>query len=152
MNSRKSLKWCRQHQDCHNPERLCQDLESDFHAFKQLKKKYPSKYRVVRYEDFALDLKKNSRRVLEFYGLPIHNNLETYLDSHTSKDPKHKDPAKTNRDSKKTPFLWRSQMTIREILKVQASCRNALSLWGYNLYSAENNISEFNPMNNKPSF
>ena len=69
------MDWCQGQPDCEDPARLCKDLEDDFHAFSNLKKKYPSKFKVVRYEDFSSNLEAASREVLQFLGLPHHKNL-----------------------------------------------------------------------------
>ena len=141
VNSRKTRSWCKGYPDCADPARLCKDMEDDFHAFKDLSKRYPSRYKVVRYEDFSLDPEKHSKDVLQFYGVPFHPNVEKYLQSHTTKGN-----GNTGHDSKKTPFLWRHQLNKTEIIKIQEGCETALSLWGYNLYRGTGSLKTFDPL------
>ena len=98
---------------------------------------------MVRYEDFSLDPEKHSKDVLQFYGVPFHANVERYLQSHTAVA---KEKGKTSRDSKKTPFLWRQQLSKAEIINIQESCETALSLWGYNVYRGTGSLKTFDPL------
>ena len=141
VNSRKTRSWCKGSPDCADPARLCKEMEADFHAFKDLSKRYPSRYKVVRYEDFSLDPEKHSKDVLQFYGVPFHPNVEKYLQSHTTKEK-----GLTGRDSKKAPFLWRHQLSKTAIIKIQEGCETALSLWGYNLYRGTGSLKTFDPI------
>ena len=45
VESRKHRDWCPGNQDCEDPARLCQDLQSDHQAFLRLSAKYPGRYK-----------------------------------------------------------------------------------------------------------
>ena len=45
LESRGHCTWCSGHQDCVDPARLCQDLESDFHAYQSLSSLFPDRYK-----------------------------------------------------------------------------------------------------------
>lgn len=45
LQSRKHRTWCPGQPDCDNPEHLCSDLVSDYHAAQELKKLYPNRLR-----------------------------------------------------------------------------------------------------------
>ena len=133
MVSRRATPWCRGHPDCEDPSRLCKDLEDDFHSFKKLRKMYPSRYKVIRYEDFSLNPEQYSKDVMHFYGVPLHDDVGKYLASHTAK-------------TDKIPFMWRQHLNTTEVQTIQESCKPALSLWGYNLYQEGENITTFEPV------
>ena len=48
LESRKHRSWCSGHPDCEDPARLCQDLESDYHAYQVLSTQFPGKYQLVK--------------------------------------------------------------------------------------------------------
>ena len=45
LESRRHRDWCPGHQDCQDPARLCQDLESDYQAYITLSRQFPGRYR-----------------------------------------------------------------------------------------------------------
>ena len=44
LESRRHRSWCPGHPDYEDPARLCQDLESDYQAYKALSTHFPARY------------------------------------------------------------------------------------------------------------
>lgn len=76
MNSRNILKWCMDSKDCRDPQLLCEDLASNFFSAIDLLQRYPDRFKVVRYEDLAMNVDQVTKGVLEFTGLPFGKKIE----------------------------------------------------------------------------
>ncbi|XP_073822609.1 carbohydrate sulfotransferase 4 [Musca autumnalis] len=129
MQSRRHRTWCYDNPDCDQPQILCKDLEDDYHAAEILLKKYPSRFRTLRYEDLSLDPYEMSQELLQFYGLPFDPLVEEFLDTHTKVNIG--GVSSTFRDSKSAPFHWIQDLTQADIKHIQNSCITAMDLWGY---------------------
>lgn len=120
---------------------FCKDLESDFHAAQILLKKYPSRFKVIRFDDLYRNPHGVVEEALNFYGLPFHYYAKMFLDSPNENwTPK--------RESKATAFQWMRKTGITEVKQIQSNCRGAMKLWGYreienkiDLNSADYNIT-----------
>lgn len=145
LQSRKHREWCPGKPDCDDPAALCHDMVADYYAAQILEKKYPAKFKAVRYEDLSLDPYKQTQEILDFYGLPFDPLVEEFLDSHTRSDIG--GVSSTFRDSKSAPFHWQHELSFDEIDDIQQSCTKAMQLWGYRK-ADETTIEEktFNPI------
>lgn len=145
LQSRKHREWCPGRPDCDHPPTLCKDMVADYYAAEILNRKYPQRFRAVRYEDLSLEPYKQTQEILEFYGLPFDPMVEDFLDSHTHLDIG--GVSSTFRDSKSAPFHWIRDLTYYEIENIQNSCKKAMELWGYK-QADEKSIAQksFNPM------
>lgn len=150
-NSRKHASWCLAGGvECRNATNLCNDMVSDFIAAQYLAKKYPNSFKVVRYEDLSLDPFNMTTDILNFYGLPFHESVHTFLTSHTTI---HRgNIMSTYRNSTETVFAWRQQMSFKQIDRVQAQCEQALNLWGYKRILREEDLKSdsFNILSKSP--
>lgn len=138
MASRKTLDWCDTY-DCKSPIALCNDMVSDFKAAKILMKKYPTQFNVIRYEDLSLNPYNMTDDILKFYGLPFHQQVKNFLDSHTRESI---GPLmSTFRDSKRTAFRWMQKLSFSEIQRIQSNCAEAMSLWGYGFVNDKKSLT-----------
>ena len=96
--------------------------------------------RVARYEEIADDPSSQSKELLEFFGFQMHHNIESYLESHTKKDQKKRQPWSTIRDSKSAPYHWKKDLSFEEVVKIQSDCVDALRLWGYQTVSKKEDL------------
>lgn len=146
MHSRNHAGWCKGYPDCENVSILCRDLVADFKAAERLTKKYPDRFAVLRYEDLSLDPFNVTEKVLRFYGLPFHENVNTFLTSHTQTNIG--DGLSVYRNSKKTPFQWVKHMHFSEVQSIQSECSEAMSMFGYKQLTEEDLKSgiDFNPL------
>lgn len=129
IQSRKHRDWCPGQPDCDNSTILCNDMVADFKAAKTFAKRYPTKFKAVRYEDLSLEPFKTTNEILNFYGLPFDPEVEEFLDSHTRTDIG--GVSSTFRDSKTAPFHWMRDLSFAEVEQIQLNCLEAMSLWGY---------------------
>lgn len=145
ISSRNREEWCGT--ECRNTTGLCQDLVSDFKAARYLTKKYPTRFKIVRYEDLTLDVFKVVEQILLFYGLPFHVDVIRYLDTHTN-GKRTVDTQFLTRDTKNAAFSWRQRLTFAEIERVQSECSEALDSWGYQKISSEDELKSdtFHPL------
>lgn len=101
MTAHERINWCRASEYCRNSTILCKDLIFDFHAAQVLLKKYPSKFKVIRFDDLYRNPYDVVEEVLKFYGLPFHYYVRMLLDSY--KEARSNEP---KQDSKITSFQW----------------------------------------------
>lgn len=86
-------------------------------------------FSTLRYEDLALDPYTATQEILKFFGLPFHENVKKFLDTHTNTHMG--DQFSTYRDTKKTPFNWMKELSHENISEIQEMCREGMKLWGY---------------------
>lgn len=146
IQSRKHRDWCPGQPDCDSPAILCNDMVSDFKAAETLIKKYPNKFKAIRYEDLSLEPFVMTKEILTFYGLPFDSDVEEFLDSHTRTDIG--GVSSTFRDSKTAPFHWMRDLSFVEIERIQSQCTEAMALWGYKKANDEDALLKniFNPL------
>ncbi|XP_046610526.1 carbohydrate sulfotransferase 4-like [Neodiprion virginianus] len=146
FQSRKHRSFCQEGLDCSDPILLCKDMVSDYNTAVELQKKYPSTFRVLRYEDLSLEPHKEVKKLVEFYGLDFHPNIKKYIDTHTKYD--FGDPYTTFRDSKIAPFHWRTELEFEEVEEIQRNCFVPMKHWGYVPALNISHQREFNPVTN----
>ncbi|XP_046596053.1 carbohydrate sulfotransferase 5-like isoform X1 [Neodiprion lecontei] len=144
FQSRKHHYWCQPHPDCSDPALTCADLISDYKVAVELLKKYPTRFKVIRYEDLSLDPYKHVEELYKFYGLDLHPSTKQFLDSHTK--VKKGNTMSTFRNSAATPFHWKTELTFEEVEEVQQSCATAMKYWGYVPAMNATHQKEFNPV------
>ena len=149
LQSRKHRTWCPGKPDCDQPDHLCKDLVSDYYAVQQLKKEFPNRIRVIRYEDFCKDIKNNAKELLQFFNFKMHPRVINFIESHTHENMggvsstfRGKFLSKTNRywtgiigisymfitsDSKNAPYHWRNELNFTEVQNIQEKCRYLLT-------------------------
>lgn len=49
LQSRKHREWCPGNQDCYDPVRLCSDLISDYSAAIRFQRKFPDRFKYVKF-------------------------------------------------------------------------------------------------------
>lgn len=129
MQSRKHRLWCPGNPDCDQASNLCSDLIDDYNAAEILIKKYPSRFRTLRYEDLSVNPYEMTQEILQYFGLPFDSMVEEFLDTHTKLNIG--GVSSTFRDSKSAPFHWKNDLSIEEIDNIQNVCTKAMDLWGY---------------------
>lgn len=90
-------------------------MVSDYEAARELISMYPTRLKVVRYEDLSLEPFEGTKDILKFYGLPFDRTVEIFLDSHTKID--YGGVSSTFRDSKSAPFHWIKDLQFSEVSK-----------------------------------
>jgi hypothetical protein len=80
-------------------------------------KKYPGRYKAVRYVDFVKNPMKINEEVFKFYKIPLHRDVLQFVLS----------------NSQDTGLRWMKGLPGREILEIQDKCADATEALGYNL-------------------
>lgn len=127
-SSRRDLAWCNGTQSCIEPASYCGDMRKDLTVALWLRKHYPDRFLAVRYEDVALDPKRETHRVLDFLKLTYNAKLERFIESHTQ--PRIGEdlggPYSTKRNSKKAAFSWRRKLSPHEVDAVESVCGDVI--------------------------
>ena len=108
LESRKHQDWCPGHPDCEDPARLCQDLKSDYHAYKALSRQFPGRYQIVRHEDLISNPFIKIQKIFQSFGLRFSNPGGQFLETERAK----------SQNLSKT-VKWRERMTKSEVLRIQ---------------------------------
>lgn len=120
-------------------------MVADYHAAVNLTKRYPKRFKVVRYEDLSLSPYDSTQEILQFYGLPFDEQVQEFLDSHTKTNIG--GVSSTFRDSKSAPFHWTKDLFFDDIKHIQEGCTEAMRLWGYKQVHNESELlNNFNPL------
>ncbi|XP_046746148.1 carbohydrate sulfotransferase 3-like isoform X2 [Diprion similis] len=146
LQSRKHRNWCPPSPDCSDPALTCADLVSDYKVAVELLKKYPTRFKVIRYEDLSLDPYKHVEELYKFYGLFFHPKARNFLNSHTKANKG--GVSSTFRNSTAAPFHWRTELEFKEVEEIQKSCSIAMEYWGYVAAKNATHQTEFNPVTN----
>ncbi|CAH0559038.1 unnamed protein product [Brassicogethes aeneus] len=146
MQSRKHRNWCPGEPDCDQPNNLCADMISDYSAAIILKRKYPQRFRAIRYEDLSLNPFEYVKSLFKFFGLQFHENVKMFLDSHTRMN--YGGVSSTFRDSKSAPFHWKMDLNATEIQYIEENCYEAMKLWGYVRSKNYSDLKDFNTLTN----
>ncbi|XP_065354069.1 carbohydrate sulfotransferase 5-like [Cloeon dipterum] len=144
MQSRRHRDWCPGNPDCDDPALLCADLANDYYAAVKLSRKYPDRFKVMRYEDISMDPYRKVKEMLRFLQLNFHPAVQLFLDTHTKENVG--GVSSTFRDSKVAPFHWRQDLSHRDVRRVQNVCVEAMQLWGYIPALSAAHQLEFNPL------
>merc|ERR1712029_615688 len=150
MNSRDSMEWCAK-SSCNDPKVLCDNMQDDLLQAIEIKKQFPERVHLVRYEDLCLFPFKQTDKILEFLSLPQRPIIEKYLEESTSSKrseeqtessqsfdnvgakPKKVNPYSTKRNSKVTVFAWRQKIKPSEVEEIQSVCTKQWKHWVMNL-------------------
>jgi hypothetical protein len=147
LMSRKKIDWCRATKTCIKAKIVCDILVSDYKAAHQLKKKYPKRFYIVRYEDLCLDLKKRSLDIIDFSQIKRNSYVEQFIKKNSKSNLHNQnDPYTTQRDSKSNAFKWISKITYKELEDYQSNCAEAIHLWGYRLINNLKELKTINPL------
>lgn len=76
----------------------------------------------------------------------MHENVAKFLNTHTTK--KIGDAYTTYRDTRNTPFHWRSDMNYTQVKKIENDCELAMQLWGYIPAYNSTSLLNLNPITN----
>ena len=98
-------------------------------------------FRILRYEDFSLDIWNQTHDIFKFLGLDFTEESTKFLVDHTHKDKVKPEAWNTFRNPKDTPFRWRQSLNWDQILEVQNDCYEVLKLWGYRVFNSKEELN-----------
>ena len=154
MNSRRTRPFCRKDPGCNDPKVLCDNMQDDLLHAVEIRKQFPQRVHLVRYEDLSLYPFKETDAVFNFLGLQKTMNIEKYIEEHTfskREDEDHpedhqdrkkvkRSPFSTKKDSKATAFAWKQELTFEDTLKIQRVCSKPMKAFGYKSFSKSDEL------------
>ncbi|KAB0789967.1 hypothetical protein PPYR_15747 [Photinus pyralis] len=144
LQSRKHTTWCLGFPDCEQPNLFCEGLVAEYKTAIRFKNEYPTRFRVIRYENLSIDPYRHTKDIFQFFQLHFHPTVRAFLDSHTKQT--YGGMYSTFRDSKSVPFHWRMDLNFSEVQYIEKNCDQAMKLWGYVKAHNESHLREFNPL------
>lgn len=146
-HSRKTFETCYRGPDCYDMKRYCQYLVEDYLSAKELRKTYPKRFKVLRFEELALEPFKVTREIFDQFKIEFDENIQTFLESHTTTTKGNH--YSTYRDSKSVIREWLTNINMTEITQIQTDCELAMHLWGYKMFKEEDKLKAdtFIPIN-----
>jgi len=135
--SRRKLAWCN-FADCNDTATVCNHLQRDLRMAQLLRKEFPDRYRLVRYEDIATSPKETLRPLLRFAGLdPTASSVDHFLDSHTQHQKKKTNAYSTYKESSDVAFSWRKSSEFSVVEKIQSACREPFKMMNLRVFDSE---------------
>ncbi|EDV99063.1 uncharacterized protein LOC6566469 [Drosophila grimshawi] len=129
MGLRANRPWCKT-PGCLQPDDLCENMADDYEAAQILLKEYPQRFGIIRYEELMKNPNQGLASIFDFYGIPSKPVKEILKPNDGILDIKFK----RNIDISLEPtFQWQHLLSAKEIMNIQATCKRAMSAWGYEL-------------------
>ena len=103
---------------------------------------------MVRFEDMSLKPNEYANEIFNFLNLPNNPKSKAFIQSHTNLNTtnsiqthgnKHFSTAK---ESQSIPFQWRLKLTWEDIQNIQEHCKEALEMWGYFIFSNQEELTQ----------
>nr|XP_054758133.1 carbohydrate sulfotransferase 1-like [Lytechinus pictus] len=91
-------------------------------------------YKLVKYEDFAVEPVKISKEIYEFIGLPFPKYLEYWIKTNTNAINRDDDVFSNRKNSIETASRWIVDLSELEIRQIEKECKDVLELLDYKLY------------------
>lgn len=144
-NATKVLDKLQKSESYYSPTVICKNLIQDLKAAKELIQKYPTRFTVVRYEDFAVHVFDKAPALFNTMGLPFHNQVLEFIKEHTGR--KDGNVYSTFRNANNTVFRWTTDFNFEQVDYMQKSCWPALKLGGYLEATSEDElVNNFIPL------
>lgn len=144
--SRENFHGCNTNPDCYSMQRYCAYLVEDYNSVQALRKKYPTRVKVIRFEDLASKPTEVTKEIFEQFGIVFDDDIEEFLMEHT-KFGGHGIHS-TFRNSEKVMVRWMTTLSMKVVTNIQAECKEAMKLWGYRPINNQNqlNTTAFEPL------
>uniref|UniRef100_A0A336LX30 CSON004182 protein n=1 Tax=Culicoides sonorensis TaxID=179676 RepID=A0A336LX30_CULSO len=139
FHSRKTFPNCNLHHDCFSMEFYCGLLVQDYHEAKVMLEKYPTRFKVLRFEDLAMNPFEITQDMFNKFGISFDDRIRQFLEKHT-----HTNQTKmfsTFRNSKEVISNWMKDLSFKEVSEIQSHCVEAMKLWGYKPIQVESDLN-----------
>ena len=120
------IKWCKG-PECDREAVLCEDMDTDLTNLYALRKEYPDRVHMLRYEDITIQPKNMTPKMLDVFNLDFSDEIQHYLEEHTTIDLQRK----TYRLSERRVWGWTNEMEWNQVQKVQEVCSDVMERFGY---------------------
>jgi keratan sulfate 6-sulfotransferase 1 len=131
MSSRKNLPWCDPDPACNDGARLCAEVKDDVERINQLKKKFPHRVYLLKFEDLAASVEVETKKLFEFLGMPVTDSVKLFLSQHTQSNQTRDNPFSTIRLSNTVASEWKSKLSDQAIANITKVCAPTLKMLGF---------------------
>nr|XP_054769772.1 carbohydrate sulfotransferase 3-like [Lytechinus pictus] len=117
----------------HTIPRLCQWTRDSIHQVQNEKPSWlRNRYKLVRYEDFALDPLRAAHQIYDFVGLEFPPAVIEWIVTNTrSNDQRSVKLFSTHKNSIETAYRWRQSLRPLQVRQVEQICHTTMKLLGY---------------------
>ena len=100
----------------------CDGVVADYHKRQILEKRYPGRFTEVLYDEFVLDPLVGTIKVLQFLGLPLRPETETFIRTLT----------KQATSPREISLRWKNELEAHDVINIQNACKEFASTVGFN--------------------
>jgi hypothetical protein len=120
---------------------LCADVQEDTELMKQLQTQFPDRFYLLKFEDFTLNVKTETKNLFRFLVLHVTVPDKVFLSTQTGSrqsatinnlaDRRKNDPFSTSHQSKSVAYKWRTKLTNAEVIFITNVCNTVFKMLGY---------------------
>ena len=110
---------------------LCNKMQDDYIARKQLEIRFPNSILSIKYEQFAKEPLETGKLVYNHIGQPFPENLQDWLYKSTHESGKERKFGTFRKNSTKTAYRWKEKLPKEVIEKWTKPCKHVLHDLGY---------------------
>ncbi|XP_072176827.1 carbohydrate sulfotransferase 1-like [Diadema setosum] len=126
----------------HTIPRLCQWTRDSVEEAQEKPAWLRNRYKLVRYEDFALEPLRVARDIYDFVGLEYPRAVMQWIVANTrSDDARSVKLFSTHKNSTETAMRWRHAMKFTQVRQVEELCEEAMRLLGYKVAPSEEHLA-----------
>jgi len=108
-------------------------MEFDVKIGKLMRTFLPDGYKLIRFEDLALDPLPVVSELYNFTGIKMLDTVKKWLHEATTSRKGHRGPYSTSRDSKRVVSNWRAKMSSANVQIVENYCGRLMRQLNYTL-------------------
>ncbi|XP_042873360.1 carbohydrate sulfotransferase 2-like [Penaeus japonicus] len=133
LSSRSTKPWCQM--SCRDPETICSLLEEDLKQASLLSKEYPTRFKMVLYDEVCDDGSIALLDVMAFLGLPVTAKQERLL-------PSRRDLSEAEGNVSRAE-VWRVKTSFGQIVQpIQRFCHSSLEKLGLRVFASNEELRD----------
>ncbi|XP_042873361.1 carbohydrate sulfotransferase 6-like [Penaeus japonicus] len=133
LSSRSTKPWCQM--SCRDPETICSLLEEDLKQASLLSKEYPTRFKMVLYDEVCDDGSTALLDVMAFLGLPVTEKQERLL-------PSRRDLSEAEGNVSRAE-VWRVKASFGQIVQpIQRLCHSSLERLGLRVFASKEELRD----------
>lgn len=129
MHSRSLATWCRV-PACASANETCRILRDDLSQVSGLRKRFPARFHLLRYEDVSSSPEAVLGRLWVTLRLPRDHQYHAALQQHMKGTEYFFDAYSTKRKSREHMDVWRQQISWEDVQHIQSVCSDVLATLG----------------------
>ncbi|XP_038050117.1 carbohydrate sulfotransferase 3-like [Patiria miniata] len=102
------------------------------------------RYKLIRYEDMALEPLRFAKDIYNFLKLPLHPQVTDWVKSNTQENTQKSSKVfNTKKNSTEAAQSWRNTLSFKEAKDVEKKCGDVMELLGYRLVESEEDLTNY---------